>query len=79
MEDGAFASNGFLTKVEFPASLKTVGAGAFANCSILGEVVFHGPLENLGEKAFSGCDRLTTITTENGSILNIEKMGILSL
>lgn len=75
VEDGAFASNGFLTKVEFPASLKTVGAGAFANCSILGEVVFHGPLENLGEKAFSGCDRLTTITTENGSILNIEKMA----
>ncbi len=54
-----------LTKVNLPASLKSIGRYCFTECKLLNEVVFPNEgqlnLETLGECVFNACSALETI------------------
>lgn len=53
--DGAFRENTYVTNVEIPASVKTIGNYAFYECGELGAVTFAGTsvLESIGAFAFA--------------------------
>ena len=55
-----------LTKVTFPASLRTIGREAFYKCSALKEVVLGDGVEEIGELCFQECTALTTVSFGKG-------------
>ena len=61
--DMDFEVNGkYITDVEFPDTLKTIGDYAFDGCSSLKSVNFPASVENIGECAFANCTSLTEVT-----------------
>lgn len=58
----AFFGQENLTRVTFPATLRTVGDNAFCNCALLEEVDLPEGLELLGWNAFYGCERLRRVS-----------------
>lgn len=53
ISSGVFYNNMVLKKVDFPSSLKKIGANAFAGCKNLTEVVLPDGLESLGYGVFA--------------------------
>lgn len=59
---GAFSGCNYMTDIELPESLQTLGAGTFQNCSALQKVTLQGDnLTTIGTSAFNNCGVLTTV------------------
>ena len=55
------------TKIDFPPSLKYIGAYAFANCSSLeGNLTLSNGIERIEQDAFTGCSKLESLTIPEG-------------
>ncbi|MBE6633123.1 MAG: hypothetical protein E7620_02130 [Ruminococcaceae bacterium] len=63
-EDSWWSSSGFLTSIEIPASVESIGRDAFRFLGDLREVTFAegSQLKSIGAYAFDSCDYLETIT-----------------
>ena len=59
----AFSGYGFLTRIEIPSSVTSIGEWAFSHCSALETVTFedNSQLESIGSYAFQSCSALTSI------------------
>ncbi len=63
--DGAFKKCILLTDVEFPESVKTIGANAFENCAALTSLDIPNTVTVMGEAAFKNCVALQQVTISN--------------
>lgn len=55
-----------LTSIQFPSTLKRIGAGAFMSCTALPEhLSFPASLEYIGSGAYSGCISVRTLTIDD--------------
>ncbi|MDE6275276.1 MAG: leucine-rich repeat protein, partial [Clostridia bacterium] len=63
----AFYRNNFLTCIELPSSVTSIGYGAFEYCINLASVTFKGDsrLKTIGQEAFYDCNELTNIDMPN--------------
>ncbi|NCC45097.1 MAG: leucine-rich repeat domain-containing protein, partial [Clostridia bacterium] len=50
--------NADITKVNIPATVKSIGAGAFRNCANLSEIKIPGSVKRIEDYTFSGCKSL---------------------
>jgi len=63
----AFSSSPYLTEMEVPGSVESLGSQVFASCSGLKSVkLSSGALTKIPSKAFYGCSRLETIVIPDG-------------
>lgn len=54
-----------LENINFPNSVKSIGAGAFYGCSSLVDIIFPADLELINSNAFYGCSSLKEIVIPN--------------
>ena len=59
--ESAFASNSYLTEVNFPDTVEKIEYSVFSNCSSLSQVNFNEGLTSIGNEAFYYCSSLTTV------------------
>ncbi len=64
----AFKGNTNIQSIQFPKSLKTIGASAFANCTALKQVTIPGNVA-MGTSVFSGCTSLASAKIESGKVV----------
>ena len=67
--DGAFA-NSYITSVDIPDSVTSIGDYAFDRCSSLTSVTIPDGVTSIGNYAFSFCSKLTSVTIP-GSVTTI--------
>lgn len=65
---GVFSCCKYLSAIDFPNGLKTIGDYSF-NHTGLSDIVFPASLETIGQDAFCGCRTLTNISFAKGSVL----------
>jgi hypothetical protein len=58
--DDAFYGT-YVSSVQCPSSLRTIGVYAFHNCTSLTNVTFHAGLQSIEDWAFCGCSSLTGV------------------
>lgn len=62
VEDKAFYGCSYLSEIELPNTIKSIGEYAFYRCSGLTSITIPNSVENIGWYAFSNCTGLTSIT-----------------
>jgi hypothetical protein len=55
------SSNGSLTSISLPNSVKSISNSAFYNCNLLTTLIFPPILESIGQDALNGCSSLTSL------------------
>ena len=50
-----------LTKVSFPATMRTIGTDAFAECYALSDVTFKEGIETLSARCFTNCRNIVSL------------------
>jgi hypothetical protein len=59
-------SNSYLTNLEIPGTIGSVGDAAFAGCDFLTNVTIDPGVTNLGDYVFNSCYSLESVTIPNG-------------
>ncbi len=60
---GDFARSSFISSIQLPASLRSIGAYAFYNCwNLTSDLVIGDEVTDIGDNAFAGCARVTKLT-----------------
>ena len=62
IRDGAFVNDYYLTCVDLPDTLVSIGEDAFANCINLKEIVLPDGLKKIGSGVFESCRMLESIS-----------------
>lgn len=57
--------NSYITQVELPNNITTIGGEAFKGCSSLTSVTIGSGVTSIGNNAFNGCSSLTSIDIPN--------------
>lgn len=71
IRDGAFVNDYYLTCVDLPDTLVSIGEDAFANCINLKEIVLPDGLKKIGSGVFESCRMLESIRIPDG----LEEIG----
>lgn len=69
--EGAFADNSYITSVEFPGSLTSIGYRAFAGCTNLGSINIPDSVRTIDDSAFNNDISLSSVIIGSG----LEKLG----
>lgn len=71
----AFANCSYLTSLNLPAGLESIGASAFASCRLLGgELVVPGGVKSIPTNAFAFCALIEKVTLSEG-VETVDKMA----
>lgn len=66
VSDNAFQGCDWITDVEIPSTMTSIGAYAFSRCSSLKTVIIHSAAVSVGSYAFSSCPALEKVTVLDG-------------
>lgn len=69
--DAAFFQNGFVTQVNLPQSLRTIGNNTFAGATALTSIRIPAAVTEIGNSAFMGASSLTRVSFEHTNGANI--------
>ena len=61
-----FSGCSYLTSINIPNSVTSIGDGAFSGCSGLTSVTIPNSVTSIGARAFSGCSGLTSVAIGDG-------------
>lgn len=75
IDGGAFANKDFLTSIELPEHLKSIGEEAFKGCAGLSSISIPNTVEQIGRWAFEDCTGIKTIALPDS--LKVMEEGIL--
>jgi len=76
IEEGAFEYSYFLSNIDLPSSLKSIGDLVFSEDTLLTTITIPASVDSIGDDVFDGCKNLQSINVETGNASYASDEGV---